>query len=59
MSWRGQAAITHYRRAIDLEPGDPVYGYGLSRAHAAQHAFQLRTLALNWALVVIRRMLNG
>jgi len=25
--------------------------YGLSRAYAAQHAFLLQTLALNWALV--------
>jgi tetratricopeptide (TPR) repeat protein len=48
---QGQAAIADYRRAIDLEPGNPVYCYGLSRAYAAQHAFLLQTLALNWALV--------
>ena len=48
---QGQAAITDYRRAIDLEPGNPVHCYGLSRAYASQHAFLLQTLALNWALV--------
>jgi len=48
---QGQAAILDYRRAIDLEPGNPVYGYGLSRAYAAQRAILLQTLALNWALV--------
>jgi hypothetical protein len=47
----GQAAIADYRRAIDLEPGNREYCYGLSRVYANQHAFLLQTLALNWALV--------
>jgi tetratricopeptide (TPR) repeat protein len=43
--------IADYRRAIDLEPSNAEYCYGMSKVYQKRGAFLLQTLALNWALV--------
>jgi hypothetical protein len=43
--------VADYRKAIDLEPGNAEYCYGMSKVYQKRGAFLLQTLALNWALV--------